>query len=138
VVTLDFGVAGNADDAGDVVRSRLVVGSACVFRPSGHDHAHLGRNLVQALGAILADDVQRAAATLTHLAVGLDHHLFRRQMIEALVAAGSVLSRAFGFEPRIGLLLLRLSLGARGLKLNFRVRYCKTGGGAAMKMSLSL
>jgi hypothetical protein len=40
-----------------------------------------------------------------------------RQMIELLVAAGTALSRALGFERRIGLLLLCLGLGERCFKL---------------------
>jgi hypothetical protein len=40
-----------------------------------------------------------------------------RQMFEALAAAGATLLRAFGLERQIGLLLLRLGLGERGLEL---------------------
>jgi hypothetical protein len=95
----------------------LLASSASVFRVPRDDHAHLGRNLVQALGAILADDVQRAATARARLAVGLDHHLLMRQMIEAFAAAGPALARAPGFERRIGLLVLGLGLGERGLEL---------------------
>jgi hypothetical protein len=44
------------NDARDIVRAGLLAGSACVFWTPRNDHAHLGRNLVQALGRILADE----------------------------------------------------------------------------------
>ena len=50
-----------------------------------------------------------------------------RQMIEVLVAAGAALSRALGFERRIGLLLLRLGLGERSLELAQRQRQLVVG-----------
>jgi hypothetical protein len=52
-----------------------------------------------------------------------------RQMIEGLVAAGAALSRALGFERRIGflLLLLRLGLGERSLELFQRKRELVVG-----------
>jgi hypothetical protein len=50
-----------------------------------------------------------------------------RQMIEGLVAAGATLSRALGFERRIGFLLLRLGLGKRGLELFQRERELVVG-----------
>jgi hypothetical protein len=88
------------NDAGDIVRPRLFAGSACVFRTPRDDHAHLGWNLVQALRCILTNDVQRAAAARC-----------------ARAAAGATLLRAFGLERRIGLVVLCLCLGERGLEL---------------------
>jgi hypothetical protein len=50
-----------------------------------------------------------------------------RQMIEVLVAAGTALSRALGFERRVGFLLLRLGLGERSLELVERKRQLVVG-----------
>ena len=105
------------NDAGGLVRSRLFAASARVFRAPRDDHAHLGLDLVQALRRILADDVQRAAAARADLALRLDHLLLMRQTVKALAAAGAALLRALGLEHRFGFLVLRLSLGERGLKL---------------------
>ena len=110
------------DDAGDVIGARLLARPAGVLRPPRDDHAHLGRNLVEPLRRVLADDVQLAAAARAHLALGLDHDLLVRQMIEALVAAGTALPRALGLERRIGLLVLGLGLGERGLEVLERER----------------
>jgi hypothetical protein len=45
---------------------------AGVFRPARLDHTQLGRHHVKALGNVLPDDVQRAAAALTSLVLWFD------------------------------------------------------------------
>ena len=81
-----------------------------------HDDLELRRLLVEALGDILADHVQRAVAARADLALGLDHHLLVRQMIEALGAALAALAGTLGLQRGIGLLGLRLDLGVLGLQ----------------------
>jgi hypothetical protein len=66
--------------------------------PPRHDHAHLGRHLVETFQRVLADDVQVAAAARAGLAQRLDHHLLVRQMIELLVAASPALPRGSGLQ----------------------------------------
>ena len=110
------------DHAGDRVGASLLTAPARIFRPLGHDYAHLGRHLVEPLGRVLADDVQFATAARTRLAFRLDHHLLMRQVIEVFIAAGAALTRRGGLERGIGLLILRLGLGERGLELLQRKR----------------
>ena len=88
-----------------------VQAAARVFRPPGDDHAQPG-GPVEPLGDVLADDVQSAAAG-AGLALRLDDDLFARQVIEVFVAARAAFALAFGFERRIGLLVLGLGLGER-------------------------
>lgn len=59
-----------------------------------------------------------------------------RQMIEALAAAGPAPARALDFERRIGLLVLRLGLGERGLEFLEGERQLIVGDalGSAAKM----
>jgi hypothetical protein len=115
------------DHAGDRVGARLLTVPAGIFWPPGHDHADLGRHLVEPLGCILTDDVQFATAARTRLAVGLDHHLLVRQVIEVLITAGAALARRGGPERGIGLLILRLGLGERGFELLQRKRQLVVG-----------
>src|SRR5690606_6240467 len=54
--------------------------------PARHDHPDLRRDLVEPLGAILADDVQFAAAAGAYLGLRLDHDLLARQMRRKVAA----------------------------------------------------
>jgi hypothetical protein len=56
----------------DVVSAILLAAPAGVFRPARLDHTQLGRHHVKALGNVLPDDVQRAAAALTSLVLWFD------------------------------------------------------------------
>ncbi len=63
--------------------------AAGVLRAPRHDHAQLGRHLVEALGDILADDVQGAAAAGAGLGLRLDDDLLARQMRRQVAAIGA-------------------------------------------------
>ena len=115
------------DDTGNRIGAGLLARAARVLRSLRHDHAHLGRHLVEPLRGVLADDVQLAAAARAYLALRLDHYLLVRQMIEALVAASTALSRPPGLERGISLLVLGPSLGQQGLELLQRQRQLIVG-----------
>jgi hypothetical protein len=61
-----------------------LAGPAAITGPAGDDHLELGRNDVELLGNILADDVHRAAAAGTRLALGLDDDLLARQILRQI------------------------------------------------------
>ena len=63
--------------------------AAGIFGSPRHDHAQPGRDLVEALGDVLADDVQSAAAARACLRLGLDHDLLPRQMRRQVAAIGA-------------------------------------------------
>lgn len=67
------------DHAGDVVGTVLLAVPARILRPLGDDHAQLRRDLVEPLGRVLADLVQRAVAARADRALRLDDDFFAWQ-----------------------------------------------------------
>ena len=62
------------------LQHRVLAGAARITRAADHLHAQLAGDDVELLGAVLADQVQRAATTGAGFAVDIDHHLIARQM----------------------------------------------------------
>jgi hypothetical protein len=58
----------------------LLAAPAAVTRPADHPHPELGGHIIQHLGPIFADDVQRSAATGTGLIVDVHDDLDPRQI----------------------------------------------------------
>lgn len=69
----------------------LFAGSAGVFRAARDDDAELGRHDVEALGTILAHDVQRTAAAGADLALDVDDLFDTRQVHGQCTAVGAAL-----------------------------------------------
>jgi hypothetical protein len=105
------------DHPRDVVGAILLAASAGEFRPVRLDHTQLSRHDIKALGDILSDDVQRAAAARTSLVLRFDHLRHMRQVIEvggtAARAALATPSGVRGFTGLLGLVFSLISFGFR-------------------------
>jgi hypothetical protein len=63
------------------LHDRALAGAAGVFGPARDDDLMLGRDHIEALGAILTDDVHRAAAARAGGILRFNHDLDAGQMI---------------------------------------------------------
>ena len=78
-----------------MVNHALLATTAGVLRSPGHDHAQLGGHLVEALGHVLADNVQGTAAR-TRLGFRLDADIFRHRLGERIAVEGAVSAERLG------------------------------------------
>ena len=88
-----------------------LTGAAGIFRPSGDDHLVVRRDDIEALRAVFADHMHRAAAAWTGGVFRLDDNLDPRQVLGQRAAPGAPLFRACLAQRRICLLLFGLDLG---------------------------
>src|SRR4029079_10537694 len=91
-----------------------VAGSFGVPRSPGHDHAQLGGHLVEALGHVLADNVQDTAAR-TGPGFRLDDDLLARQWGRQMAAICAPAFDALAPDDRVLLLCCRVLGTERGL-----------------------
>jgi hypothetical protein len=90
-------------------------GSAGIFRSPRHDHTQPGRDLVEALGDVLADDMQRTAAAWACIGLRLDDHFLTRQVRRKMAAVRTPIVDALAPHDLVVLLGNRVFGPERGL-----------------------
>ena len=81
------------------------------LRPACHDHPINSGDLVETLGCVLADDVQRALALGTAGVLGFDDDIDARQMRGQCATIATARRRTRALDDRVRLFLLGLALG---------------------------
>jgi hypothetical protein len=97
------------------LHDRALARTAAVARPAGDQDAEGGRHDIEALGHILADLVERAAAAGAGLVLDIDDLLDPFEMRGQRAAVG--LARALGLGARLALLARRARPGQRRLDI---------------------